>query len=305
MGAVKLTDSVKVALDELRMQMLGTQVLFGFQLQGTFQDNFDSISLAAHVADAVALALIVGAVGLLVAPACQHRIVERGEATVRTFRTANRFANAALMPLAVAIGCDLFVVSEGAWGRPAATVMALAAAGIAIGLWYGLGHFFRATLDGMDAMDKVKKEDTPLHVKIDQMLTEARVILPGAQALFGFQFTVTLMHAFAAMPTEVRALHFVSLCAVTLSIALLLAPAAIHRIAFGGYDTEKLHNVGSRLIGIAMAPLAIGIAADSVVAVYKIAGRLDIAVGVGCAGLLFLAGLWYGVPYWLRRTGGR
>src|SRR4051812_41502869 len=101
MGAVKLTDSVKIALDELRMQMLGTQVLFGFQLQGTFQDNFPNISVAARVTDAVALALIVGAVGLLVAPACQHRIVERGIATTRIFRTANAFANAALLPFAV------------------------------------------------------------------------------------------------------------------------------------------------------------------------------------------------------------
>ena len=31
------------------------------------------------------------------------------------------------------------------------------------------------------------RETAPLHARIEQMLTEARVILPGAQALLGFQ----------------------------------------------------------------------------------------------------------------------
>ena len=38
---VKFEKLVKVALDELRMEMLGVQVLFGFQMQGVFQDGFD------------------------------------------------------------------------------------------------------------------------------------------------------------------------------------------------------------------------------------------------------------------------
>jgi hypothetical protein len=39
----KLESVLKTSLDELRMQMLGSQVLFGFQLQGLFQDNFETI----------------------------------------------------------------------------------------------------------------------------------------------------------------------------------------------------------------------------------------------------------------------
>jgi hypothetical protein len=42
----------------------------------------------------------------------------------------------------------------------------------------------------------VKKTATSLHTKIEQMLTEARVILPGVQALLGFQFVVMLTKAF-------------------------------------------------------------------------------------------------------------
>ena len=39
----------------------------------------------------------------------------------------------------------------------------------------------------MTSSQTEEASSTPLHAKIEQMLTEARVILPGAQALFGFQ----------------------------------------------------------------------------------------------------------------------
>ena len=70
-----------VALDELRMQMFGVQALFGFQLQGTFQERFSGISPLAHWADFCALSLLVLTLGLLIAVPSRHRLVERG--TVR------------------------------------------------------------------------------------------------------------------------------------------------------------------------------------------------------------------------------
>jgi hypothetical protein len=53
---VKLESALKVSLDELRMQMLGSQVLFGFQFQGLFQDNFAALPASGRAADALAMA---------------------------------------------------------------------------------------------------------------------------------------------------------------------------------------------------------------------------------------------------------
>src|SRR5437868_2337578 len=78
---VRAADAVKTALDELRMQMLGTQVLLGFQLQSIFQERFVLQSSAVKLCAFAALLLIVVAIGLLIAPACQHRIVEKGKPT--------------------------------------------------------------------------------------------------------------------------------------------------------------------------------------------------------------------------------
>jgi hypothetical protein len=51
----------------------------------------------------------------------------------------------------------------------------------------------------------------PTHKKIDQLLTEARVILPGAQALLGFQLAVVLTRAFDLLPAWSKALHALAL----------------------------------------------------------------------------------------------
>ena len=45
-----------------------------------------------------------------------------------------------------------------------------------------------------------EEEQTPLKTKIEQMLTEARVVIPGAQALLGFQLIAVLTKAFADLP---------------------------------------------------------------------------------------------------------
>ena len=90
-------------------------------------------------------------------------------------------------------------------GETAGAAAGIVAAGAAIGLWYGfprvrrlhVGHRERAMKRGQSQ----DRSNTPLHAKIEQMLTEARVVLPGAQALFGFQLAIVLTQSFEQLPT--------------------------------------------------------------------------------------------------------
>jgi hypothetical protein len=68
------------------------------------------------------------------------------------------------------------------------------------------------------------------------MLTEARVILPGAQTMLGFQLIVTMTDPFEVMPRSVKAIRFVALGALILSVMVLTTPAALHRLSFRGRD---------------------------------------------------------------------
>jgi hypothetical protein len=67
------------------MQMLGVQVLFGFQLQGLFQDTFLELPPSVRMVETTSLALMISVLSLLLAVPCQHRIVEQGEASLRIF----------------------------------------------------------------------------------------------------------------------------------------------------------------------------------------------------------------------------
>src|SRR6516164_6413120 len=96
-----LSKKVKTALDETRLLMLGAQVLFGFQLNSVFQELFPDLSGPTRLLNCVGLALMATALGLLIAPSMQHRIVEAGEDTVRIHRTTGLFAGAALVPFGI------------------------------------------------------------------------------------------------------------------------------------------------------------------------------------------------------------
>lgn len=279
------------------MQMLGSQVLFGFQMQVAFLPGFDKLSSTAKAAEAVAAVLIVAAMGLVIGGPAQHRLVERGNATNRILRVSSLLADTALAPLAIVLGCDIFVVGERFWGTRLALAASVTTAILAVLLWYGLGNFLHHPKDTVMPDDKT----TDLHDRIEQMLTEARVVLPGAQAMLGFQFVVTLSETFQRLSTTDQTVHFLALGASALAIIVLIAPAAVHRLTFNGQDVERFHRIGSALVTIAMVPVGLAIAGDLFVVLNRVLGNVTAALSIAGALLLGLLVLWYVVPLALRK----
>jgi hypothetical protein len=141
-----------------------------------------------------------------------------------------------------------------------------------------------------------ERSSPPLFAKIEQMLTEARVILPGAQALFGFQLAIVLTQSFEQLPSASRIMHAVSLFLVAIAMVLLMAPAAYHRIVYAGEVSEDMLRVGSALVTTATVPLALGLAGDVYVVITKIAGSSVTGLVAGSLVLVFLIGLWHVYP---------
>lgn len=141
-----------------------------------------------------------------------------------------------------------------------------------------------------------ERADTPLHAKIEQLLTEARVVLPGAQALFGFQLAIVLTRAFEQLPKASIVVHAASLLLVALAVMMLMAPAPYHRIVYAGEDTEDMYRVSSALVTGATLPLGLGLAGDVYVVIAKISGSFAIGSFTGGVAFLFLIGLWYLYP---------
>lgn len=298
---MKLYEALKVSLDELRMQMLGAQVLLGFQFQGLFQDRFSELTSGARIVAAVGLGLMVVAIALIIAVPCQHRLVERGEATQRIYLQSKRYAELALLPMAAGIGCALLVAMGLSFGWAVSVLLSAALFVTAIGLWYVLGLSLRRRWAVRPSGAPMQTSGTPLHDKIEQMLTEGRVILPGVQALLGFQFVVMLSKSFGELPPAARILHVVALTSLALTITLLIAPAAVHRITFEGNDDRRLHSLGTTLMTVALLPLICGISCDLWVALTRLFGE-GIAPPAGAlSAAMLLVGLWYVLPLLLRR----
>jgi hypothetical protein len=294
---VKLDRKIKTALDETRLLILGSQVLFGFLLESVFQNRYDALSSGSKYLLGLALALMVLSIACLIAPSMQHRIVEAGQSTRRLESAATAFAEWGLWPFAASLGLGFYVVFERVFGPAIGVAAGVIGAALAGFFWFGL-----AWLIGDRSVQKMTTDSaaTPLSTKIEQMLTEARVIIPGCQALLGFQLIAMLTQAFDQLPEHAKYIHAAGLCCVTISTILLMTPAALHREAFGGDESETFLRLGSRFVIVACLPLALGIAADVYVVFVKITHSTAITIAASVVSLLAMLLLWFLYPIWLR-----
>jgi len=291
-----LAQRLKTSLDELRMQTMGTQILFGFQLQSLFQPGFDHASTAERAAHAASLAAILLSFAVLIIAPAHHRLVEPGQASRRLLMLSRRCAEVALGTMAIALGCISFSITTHLHVPHSGLIAGLVSA-LGVMLWFGSGIALKRHIN----CPLPERESMDLHTKIDQMLTETRVILPGVQALMGFQLIVVMTDAFGQLPLALQNLHLAGLASTTLSTVLLLTPAAVHRIAFSGEDDARFHTIGTRLVSAALIPLAAGMAAEIFIGTWRLFENLSVSLSSALLTLMILLGAWYVLPVWLQR----
>jgi Family of unknown function (DUF6328) len=296
-----LADKLKMALDEGRLLILGAQVVFGCQFQMVFQEGFQDAPRDSQAVQGIGLLALTLAVALLITPSMIHQIAYRGEDRRGALQIASTCAGLAGVPMTLGLGATTFVVFESLFNRNMGVVAGVTFVAVAFLFLYVLGLILR--MGHKDQMPLSEKQ-TLLKNKIEQLLTEARVIIPGAQALLGFQFVVVFVRSFAELPGWVKMTHAIALTAVALSVVLLMTPAALHRIAYGGENVQSFFRISSVLVIAAAFPLALGIAADLCVVGFKITGGAQLATITGCVSLLILMTFWFFYPLWLRQARG-
>jgi DMSO reductase anchor subunit len=308
----KLKNKVKYALDESRMLVLGAQVLVGFQMRSVFEKGFESLPVVSQALKLFGLGLMLVAVGLIISPSSYHRLVERGEDTHEIHRYTSKMMDWALLPFAFGLGIDLCVATQkviGGWKLAAAAgLFGTLMAGF---FWYGMEFYMRRERAGeieekkkeseMEEKDEKGGKESKLTDKIQHALTECRVVLPGAQALLGFQFIVILSESFDKLSTAPKYVHLLSLGLTALAIVLLITPAAYHRIVERGEETEHFHRFASKILVAALVPLALGMAGDVYVVVQKVTDSLLVSVVSALVILAIFWELWFGLPLY-RRT---
>jgi hypothetical protein len=155
----------------------------------------------------------------------------------------------------------------------------------------------------MPASSNVENADREeLKDQAQDMREEARMVLPGVQTLFGFQLIGAFNQRFTDLQAAEQTLYFVSLILVTSSIGLLMTPAAYHRMAERGTISRYFVGVSSRLIAVAMAPLAVAIGLDVYIVARVVFPALAATAAAAMSTAVFagLATLWFGFPLWRR-----
>src|SRR5882757_4100652 len=95
--------------------------------------------------------------------------------------------------------------------------------------------------------------------KLKTALDESRLLILGAQVLFGFLFQGVFQEAFEKLPFGAKVSNALGLLSISLAVSLLMAPSLHHQIAFKGESVPRAITNASRFAGFSLLPLTVGI----------------------------------------------
>src|SRR5436309_3564920 len=108
-----------------------------------------------------------------------------------------------------------------------------------------------------------KREDLPLSKAAEYLLDECRMVLPGIQALFGFQLIAVFSPGFEkALGHGEQVAHLGAIGLVAIGIAMIMTPAALHRHSGARQVTATFIRLSTRLLLWSMLPLAVSICVE-------------------------------------------
>jgi hypothetical protein len=166
-----------------------------------------------------------------------------------------------------------------------------------------LGSGLNLSSPNMSAEQKSERES--LKDEMGNALGEARMVLPGIQALFGFQTIAVFSERFDDLSDHAKLCHLMALVSVVVAIALIMTPAAYHRVADPARTSQATVRLSSLLISAALLPLAVGMALDMFVVSLVISDRPGVSAAIGAGTLVLLLSMWLVFPFLARARKNR
>ena len=106
-------------------------------------------------------------------------------------------------------------------------------------------------------------KELPLDKAASLVLDESRMILPGIQALFGFQLIVVFSTTFTEkLNVFEQRLHLIAILQVVLATMIILTQAMFHRQTSEKEVAEEFIRIASRLLLISMFPIVTSISIE-------------------------------------------
>lgn len=142
-------------------------------------------------------------------------------------------------------------------------------------------------------VERSRQDPEQAREQYDELLSEIRVMLPGAEVLFAFLLTAVFSSRFEAVDQLGKTLFLVSLTSAALTILLLITPTLIHRLS----DLDRRRRVRIATNFQLAASISVGVSICSglfVVVRFVFAQPVALALTAGVA--VTWVGLWYVLP---------
>jgi hypothetical protein len=161
-------------------------------------------------------------------------------------------------------------------------------------------------LNGIDCMvTQPNKEQLSLDAAARHILEECRMVLPGIQALFGFQLIAVFNQGFAEkLSTGEQYLHLLSIVLTVFAVALVMTPAVLHRRIDPMAVSRQFIETSTRLLLLGMLPLSISICLGIYLIAHVITGFVWLSLTIASGLLLLFFYLWVLFPH-LGKSGRR
>ena len=144
---------------------------------------------------------------------------------------------------------------------------------------------------------KAPKEVFSLSEAVTHLLEECRMVLPGIQALFGFQLIAVFNSTFRErLSSTEQCFHLAAIGLVAIAVALVMAPAALHRQTSPQAATQDFITIATRLLLLSMLPLMLGISFDFYLISRLILNNTLISLSLSTVLLVVFATLWFLLP---------
>jgi hypothetical protein len=151
-----------------------------------------------------------------------------------------------------------------------------------------------------EGMSDTGAKDRTVEKMAQEAIEEARMVLPGIQALFGFQLIAVFNERFRQLAEPRQALHFAAMVLVAVAIALIMTPAAYHRQVHPGSVDAFFVKLASYFVTAAMVPLIAGLCLEIYLLGDMILGGA-FGAAIALAILVLFAALWFVFPQVMRR----
>ncbi|MFH8383871.1 DUF6328 family protein [Kitasatospora sp. NPDC018058] len=137
--------------------------------------------------------------------------------------------------------------------------------------------------------------------RLVELLQELRVLQTGVQIVFAFLLGVAFTPRFAELSDAQQDIYIATLLLAVVAAAVLATPVALHRGLFHHPGKARIVDVSTRIAQVGLLLLASALT-GAVLLVLDVVLGTALAVTIACVIGLIFTGLWFVLPWAVRRA---